>query len=145
MALPLVLIGLAGAYFLSKNVEQKKTDARSINLVPTDLQVKSDKDIKLTLQATNPSKSTFKIDSLSLNVYYKNKVIGTIERPEPFTIKPTNDSLINLQVKPITGEAIAAVISILFNKKEPKTIKVLGAYKYFGITFPIEKTLTVNA
>lgn len=145
MSLPLILLGVGAAYLLNKNVEQKKTDAKSISLTPTDLQVNSDKDIKLTLQATNPSKSTFKIDSLSLNVYYKNKVIGTIERPEPFTIKHTNDSLIKLQVKPNTGEAIAAVLTILFNKKEPKTIKILGAYKYMGIAFPIDKTITVNA
>lgn len=145
MSLPLILIGLAASQFFTKEIEQKKADAKSITLTPIDLQAKSAKDVQLVVQATNPSKTVFTIDSLSANVYYKNKVIGTIERPNPFTIKPTDNSLIKLSVATNVGEAVATLISLLFNKKEPKTLKVLGAYKYMGLSFPIDKTITLNA
>jgi hypothetical protein len=73
MGLPIVLIGLAASYFINQSVDKKKADAKSITLTPIDLQAKSAKDVQLVLQATNPSKSEFKIDSLSASVYYKNK------------------------------------------------------------------------
>ncbi len=146
MALPVVLLGLAAAYFLNKDVEQKKVDAKSISLVPVDLQATSPQDIKLKVQATNPSKSTFTINSLTLNLYYKNDVIGTIVRKDPFTIKQTDNSIIALQVKPNAGKAVATILTLLFNKKEKfKNIKVLGAYNYMGLTFPIDKTIQLNA
>lgn len=140
-----LLVGIV-AYLYKQSADKKIKDAKAISLVPIDVQATDINNIKLKVQAVNPSGSEFKINSLTANLYYKNKIIGSIDRPDPFTIKKTNNSIIAFQVKPNAGEAIATVLTLLFNKKEKyKSIKVLGAYNYMGLSFPIDKTIQINA
>lgn len=146
MPLPFPLLA-AALWFATKGLEKKSKDAAQLKLVPVDVELKSEKDIKLKMQVINPTDSEFKIDALSANIFYGTKIIGTVERKTPFTIKPTDNSIIAFQVRPETGEAIAAMITLLFNKKAKaadKTFKILGWFKYYGLTFPIEKTIPVN-
>ncbi|MBA3664092.1 MAG: hypothetical protein H0W61_07795 [Bacteroidetes bacterium] len=144
--LPIPLILGIAAYFFKQSADNKIKDAKSITLIPVDVQASDLNNIKLKVQAVNPSGSEFKINSLVANLYYKNTIIGSIQRPEPFTIKKTDNSIISFKVKPNAGEAIATVLTLLFNKKEKyKNIKVLGAYNYKGLTFPIDKTIQLNA
>ena len=146
MNIPLVsLIGL-GTWYLSTKANKKVKDAAQLSLMPIALDAKSFKDIKLGMQIINPTDSEFKIDALAANIYYKDKLIGTIVRNSPFTIKPTNDSLIYFGVDVKGGAAIAAAITILADKKAVnKSVKVLGSYKYLGFNFPIDKEIKLYA
>lgn len=146
MNIPLIsLIGL-GTWYLSTKATKKIKDAAQLSLVPIALDAKTFKDIKLGMQIINPTDSEFKIDALAANIYYKDTLIGTIVRNLPFTIKPTNDSLIYFGVEVKTGAAIAAAITLLADKKAVnKTVKILGSYKYLGFNFPISKEVRLYA
>lgn len=131
-------------WLFSQHVEQKKTDAASLSLVPVDFQVNSLTNMVLKMQIVNPSESDFTIDSLAANIYYQNQLIGSISKADPFTIKKTDTSIVAFTVTPQTGAAIASLITILLQKDSSKTVTILGSYKYLGIPMSINKTISLN-
>lgn len=135
----------AAAFFLTRKAQKTVTAAKSLKLQPVWIELKNLKEGKLFLQIINPSEIEFKIQSLSANVYFKDSLIATVNRVTPFTIKPTFDNMIALDLSLKSGEAIAAIISLLFNKEDKyKKIKVLGAYKYMGLTFAIDNDINIR-
>lgn len=139
----LALIGL-GTWYLTRKKEKLTTDAKQLKMMPVGIEFKSIKDIKLVMQILNPSTSTFKLDALSANIYYKDSLIGTVYRNQPFTIAATNDSLIKFDVA-LKSTAIVAVLNLLADRKDKyKKINVMGSYMYYGFNFPFQETINVN-
>lgn len=139
----LALIGV-GTWYLTRKKEKLTEDAKQLKMRPVGIEFKSLKDIKLVLQILNPSTSTFKLDALSANIYYKDNLIGTVYRNEPFTIAASNDNQIKFDVALKGSTAIAAAITFLADKKDKyKKITVMGSYKYYGLTFPFTENINV--
>lgn len=143
--IPIVaLIGL-GTWYFDRKAKKTYNDAQKLNLVPIGLSGNSPDNLYLDLQITNASETSFKIDSFTANIYFKDTLIGTVYRLTPFEIKPTNNSIIKLQVKLKAGEAVATFITLFLDKTNKyKQFRVLGAFKYYGINFPIDKTINLN-
>lgn len=142
---PLIsILGLA-TWYITNQANKKVKDAQKLNLVPVRLTGSNVNNIFLDFQITNASESEFKIDSLTANIYYKENLIGTVYRTEPFLIKPTNNSIVKFGVKLQPGQSIATVLTLLFSKATiEKKFKILGAFKYFGLTFPLDKEINFN-
>lgn len=145
-----ILIGVA-TWYLSQKATKLKEDAKALKLTPIGISTKDYKLYYLDLQITNPTSSKFTIDSLSANVYLNDALIGTVYRYSPFEISPTNNSIVQLsiQLKQARGGSIEiiakALQTLLKNKAKYKQFRIIGAYKYLGITFPLNETLNLNA
>lgn len=139
------LIGL-GTWLLDRKAKKTLKDASNLNLIPIGLSGNNPNNIYLDMQISNASETSFKIDSLTANIYFKDSLIGTVYRTSPFEIKPTNNSIIKLQVKMNAGESVATLITLFLDKTNKyKKFRVLGSFKYYGLTFPIDKDINLNA
>lgn len=143
---PLIALLSAAGWYISQKARKTYEDAKKLTLTPVGLTTKDGKKIYLDFQIGNASESQFKIDALTANVYFKDQLIGTVYRTTPFIIKPTNDSIIKFEVQLKAGAAIATGLTLLLNKKEKyKQFKILGTFKYFGLVFPINEQINLNA
>lgn len=143
---PLIsLLGFA-TWYLSNKARKTYEDAKKLTLTPIGLTTKDGKNFYLDFQIGNASATQFKVDALTANIYFKDSLIGTVYRNEPFIIKPTNDSIIKFKMQLKAGAAIATALTLLLNKKEKyKQFKVLGAFTYLGLNFPINEQINLNA
>ena len=144
-SLPLIALLGFGTWYVDYTAKKKYSDAQKLDLVPIGLTAKDPKNIFLDMQILNATDSQYKINSLTANVYYKDKLLGTIYRKDPFLIAPSNNSIIKLQVKPNNAGAIASFVDLFLKKGDKiKQFKVLGSFNYLGLNFAIDKQINLN-
>jgi hypothetical protein len=142
--LPLLTLLGFGTWYITNNARKKYEAAKKLTLIPISLNTTDNKNFYLNFQIGNASAEQFNIDALTANIYYKDTLIGTVYRKQPFIIKPTNNSLISFKIDLKSGAAIATALTLLLNKKEKyKQFKIIGAFTYFGLNFPINENINL--
>jgi LEA14-like dessication related protein len=146
--IPLVIVAGGGLFLYARSkkkaVEKLQFEPVNVNLSGKFPSYKAD----LQLQITNPSSTPLSVASIFADVLFGSgkdlKVIGKIVLDKSFTITPKKQNLITIPVKLNIGQALATIITLLYQKEKPKVF-IRGTINSEGIDLPIDTEIPLTA